>query len=484
MNSEPRQLTFDFVDSPKGGESRDPVGEPTGERASTHTSMDKRQQAMRPARGDRATGLLVRAASIEVLEEAMRKVASNKGAPGPDGQTVEQMVAQKATILRKLSKALLSGSYQPGGIRRCWIPKPGGGRRGLGIPNVQDRVVQQALLHVLEPLFEPHFHPSSHGFRPGRGANTAIPEAGQHVKEAGLGYVVDIDLESFFDRVHHQRLLDRLQQWIDDMPLVRLIGKLLRAEVVMPDGVRVNVEEGVPQGGPLSPLLANIVLDELDWELERRGHRFVRYADDCNIFVRSPRAGERVMASTRKFIETRLRLKVNEGKSAVAPAGERHFLGFVVGVTDSGELMVNLSPRTLKRIYTRLQEILPRGASGSLPQLVERVMAYLRGWMGYFGRCTQEVEYHLRGIEARARRRLRAIFVCRFRRPGFLARALVRLGAPRRAALAAAHCRRGPWHTSHRVGVERALPNRYFTRLGLDLHGLWQRHPARAAGPG
>ncbi|MBX3466364.1 MAG: hypothetical protein KF878_05630 [Planctomycetes bacterium] len=227
---------------------------------------------------------------------AFDKVAANKGAPGPDRQTIEQVARHLPEVLTALSTSLLDGTYRPGDIRRVWIPKAGGGQRGLGIPNVVDRVVQEAVRAELEPLYEPTFHDSSHGFRPNRGCQTAIAEARAHV-EAGYEWVVDLDLEKFFDRVHHQRLLARLGLRVRDRRLLSLIGRMLTTKVVMPDGVKVSTEEGVPQGGPLSPLLSNVVLSELDEELSRRGHRFVRYADDCNVYVRSERAGQRVMAS-------------------------------------------------------------------------------------------------------------------------------------------------------------------------------------------
>ena len=255
-------------------------------------------------------------ANEENLKTAFQRVASNQGAPGPDRQSIGEVREHLDELLPRLGRQLLNGSYQPGDIRRVWIPKAGG-QRGLGIPNVVDRIVQQAVHQVLSPHYEPTFHESSHGFRPGRSCHTAIAEAQEYLEE-GYEWVVDLDLEKFFDRVHHQRLLARLGQKVEDRRLLDLIHRMLKAKVVMPDGVVVATEEGVPQGGPLSPLLSNVVLDELDRELEQRGHRFVRYADDCNIYVRSERSGQRVMASIVRFIERRLRLKVNQDKSAVA----------------------------------------------------------------------------------------------------------------------------------------------------------------------
>ena len=294
------------------------------------------------------------------LTSALLKVASNKGAPGPDGQTIEALCEQWPIVLPRLQADLLAGVYRPGVIRRAYIPKAGGGQRGLGIPAVVDRVVCEAVRQVLEPLWEPTFHPSSHGFRPGRSCHTAITEAGRHLKD-GYEWCVDLDLEKFFDLVCHQRLTAKLAQRVGDRRLLVLIGRLLKAKAVLPDGVVIDSEQGVPQGSPLSPLLSNIVLDELDQELARRGHRFVRYADDAKVYVRSERAGLRVMASLTALIEGRLRLRVNHAKSAVARPEERHFLGFRLRVDpQTGAVEVLLSERTKRNAMERVRHIISR----------------------------------------------------------------------------------------------------------------------------
>ena len=293
---------------------------------------------------------------VSRLSAALLKVVSNKGAPGPDGQTVDELLMQWPTAGPKLAASLLDGSYRPGATRRVEIPKAGGGKRGLGIPNVADRVVCEAVRQVLEPVFEPTFHPSSHGFRPGRSCHTAVEEAKQYLED-GYEWCVDLDLEKFFDRVCHQRLMSRLAQRVGDRRLLVLIGRLLKAKIVLPDGVVIGNDEGVPQGSPLSPLLSNIVLDELDWELDRRGHRFVRYADDGNVYVRSERAGQRVMASLTEFIEGRLRLKINRAKSAVARPEDRHFLGFRLRLDpQTGNVEVLLSVRTKRNAMGRIRD--------------------------------------------------------------------------------------------------------------------------------
>ncbi|MGI8726142.1 MAG: group II intron reverse transcriptase/maturase [Solirubrobacterales bacterium] len=420
------------------------------------------------------------------LDDALKKVARNKGAPGPDGQTIAELQAQWAKVRPKLEAALLDGSYRPGEIRRVAIPKPGGGERELGIPNVADRVVQEAFRAVLEPLWEPHFHRSSHGFRPRRSPHTAIAEAKGHLKD-GYEWVVDIDLEKFFDRVNHQRLLARLAERVVDKRMLIAIGRMLKAEVVMPDGVVVGSEEGTPQGSPLSPLLSNIVLDELDTELARRGHRFVRYADDVSVFVGSERAGLRVMASTARFIEGRMRLKVNTDKSAVARPEDRQLLGFRLRKhPETGEVTVLLAARTKRRAMQRIRELTPRNWGSSLDGCISGANAWLVGWFGYFGLAAYASEQDLRALDAHLRRRLRAIICKQAKRRRTLVRKLIALGVPPQSAWRGVYGgRKSTWRLSHTPAVDLGLRNAYFARRGLvSLVGLRQQMLEGIAAPG
>lgn len=442
------------------------------------------QAAPKPvSKGERATAATMDEVRQQ-LAQAFLNVKRNRGAPGPDGATLDLMHKHRAEWMPVLDSALKDGTYTPGDIRRVWIPKSGGGQRGLGIPNVIDRVVQEAVRLVLEPLYEPTFHRSSHGFRPGRSCHTAIAQAVQHVNE-GYEWVVDLDLERFFDRVNHQRLMSKLALRVQDKTVLVLIGRMLKAKVVLPDGMVLPTEEGVPQGGPLSPLLSNIVLDELDEELDRRGHRFVRYADDCNIYVRSERAGQRVMASVKQFIERRLRLKVNEQKSAVARPEERHFLGFRLRCEPlPGTTEVMLSKRSKERIGEKIRELVPRNFGNSLNACIHSLNAYLRGWIGFFGICTAEAR-NFQALDAHIRRRLRALQLRHWKRKRTIVRKLVKLGVRYQTACRSIYGgRKSTWALSHTSAVDGALRNSYWDARGLvSITQLWSQRPGVIVAP-
>jgi group II intron reverse transcriptase/maturase len=422
------------------------------------------------------------------LTSALLKVALNKGAPGPDGQTVEALREQWPTVLPRLQADLLDGTYRPGVIRRAMIPKAGGGQRGLGIPDVIDRVVCEAVRQVLEPCWEPTFHASSHGFRPGRSCHTAITEATQHLQDRHE-WVVDIDLEKFFDRVCHQRLMAKLARRVSDRRLLVLIGRLLKAKVVLPDGVVIANEQGVPQGSPLSPLLSNIVLDELDWELDRRGHRFARYADDCNVYVKSEQAGHRVMASLTRFIEGRLRLKVNQDKSAVARPEDRHFLGFGLRLDpQTRSVEVLLSERTKRNAMERIRQLTPRQWGSTLDSCVRRINAWLTGWHQFFGIVAPGEQWVLRALDAHIRRRLRAIVLHHWRRRRTIARNLVKLGVKRRSAWRQVYAgRKSLWALSHTHAVDHGMNTAFFTGRGLvalvEMHRRKHEHVVAPVSP-
>jgi RNA-directed DNA polymerase len=468
------ELCLETADSPKGNVAGADRGQPLSATSAVPLSRDSKGD-------DRSTVTnpvmsLDEIADVGILRMAFEKAKENDGAPGPDRQSISMVEEHLEELLPSLSRALLDETYEPGMIRRVWIPKAGGGQRGLGIPNVVDRIVAQAIQQVMTPHYEPTFHPSSHGFRPGRSCHTAIAEAKMHLED-GYEWLVDFDLEKFFDRINHDRLLSRLEKRVTDRRLIRLIRRMLKAKVVMPDGVVVTTEEGSPQGGPASPLLSNIVLDELDWEMARRGYRFVRYADDCNIYVRSERAGQRVMASITRFIEKRLRLKVNRDKSAVAKPERRHFLGFRLRrVPMDGHIEVMLSKRSEDRINERIKAKTPRNWGQSLRSCIKSLNLYSIGWINFFRICTAAEERTFRNLDAHIRRRLRAILLRQWKRRRTIVRRLIRLGIkPKTAWRSIYNGRKALWALSHNPAVDRALRNAYFAARGLvSIEQRWR----------
>jgi RNA-directed DNA polymerase len=397
------------------------------------------------------------------LNEAYSKILSNKGArtPGVDGMTVPQLKAYVQKHWAKIEAQLRSGTYRPLPVKRVEIPKPGGGVRKLGIPSALDRWLQQAVLQVLQPHFDRTFSDHSYGFRPGRSAHQAVAKAQGYQRE-GRRWVVDMDLEKFFDRVNHDRLMARLAARIGDRFLLTLIRAFLTSGVLELGLVQATVE-GTPQGGPLSPLLSNIVLDELDRELEHRGHRFVRYADDCNIYVGSRRAAERTLASVTRFVEHRLRLKVNSEKSAVDHPSRRKFLGF--SFSNHMDAKRRIAPASRERFKARIRELTRRTRGGSLDDIIGRLNSYARGWLGYYGFC--ETPSVLRELEGWLHRRLRALLWHRWKRPRTRYRELRRRGLSTSHARKAAFSSRGCWYLSQMPSLNKALPRRFWQSLGV-----------------
>ena len=396
------------------------------------------------------------------LREALQRVKSNKGSAGVDGMTIDDLSAYLKEHWPVIREQLLSGTYEPKPVRRVEIPKPdGGGVRKLGIPTVLDRFVQQAVMQVLQRQWDPTFSQHSYGFRPGRSAHQAVAQAQQYIV-AGYGWVVDLDLEKFFDRVNHDKLMGQIANRVEDKRLLKLIRAFLNAGV-MENGLVSPSVEGTPQGGPLSPLLSNLVLDELDRELERRGHRFVRYADDSNIYVRSERAGQRVMESITHFITHKLKLKVNESKSAVARPQERKFLGF--SFTAGPEVKRVIAPKALERFKQRIREITRKVKGVSIKTTMEELASYMRGWRGYFGFCeTPEV---LIALTRWVRLRLRAALWRQWKTPRRRRAELIARGVTERLASNTAGSGRGPWHLARSKALSVGLSNAYFRSLGL-----------------
>jgi RNA-directed DNA polymerase len=397
----------------------------------------------------------------ENLKEALRRVKANQGSAGVDGMTVGGISDYLKQHWPAIREQLLNGTYEPKPVRRVEIPKPDGGVRKLGIPTVLDRFIQQAVMQVLQRRWDRTFSDRSYGFRPGRSAHQAVAQAQQYIAD-GYGWCVDFDLEKFFDRVNHDKLMSQVAKRVEDKRLLKLIRAFLNAGV-MENGLVGPSGEGTPQGGPLSPLLSNLVLDELDRELERRGHRFVRYADDCNIYVRSERAGQRVMESITQFITQRLKLKVNEAKSAVARPQERKFLGF--SFTSGPEVRRIIAPKAVDRFKRRIREITRRAKSVSLETTMEVLAPYLRGWRSYFGFCeTPEV---LLSLTRWVRLRLRAARWRQWKTQRRRRAALLALGVSPRLARNTAGSGHGPWYLARSQALARGLSNAYFRSLGL-----------------
>jgi len=397
----------------------------------------------------------------ENLKEALRRVKANQGSAGVDGMTVGGISDYLKQHWPAIREQLLNGTYEPKPVRRVEIPKPDGGVRKLGIPTVLDRFIQQAVMQVLQRRWDRTFSDRSYGFRPGRSAHQAVAQAQQYIAD-GYGWCVDFDLEKFFDRVNHDKLMGQIAKRVEDKRLRKLIRAFLNAGV-MENGLVGPSGEGTPQGGPLSPLLSNLVLDELDRELERRGHRFVRYADDCNIYVRSERAGQRVMESITQFITQRLKLKVNEAKSAVARPQERKFLGF--SFTSGPEVRRIIARKALDRFKRRIREITRRAKSVSMETTMEVLAPYLRGWRSYFGFCeTPEV---LLSLTRWVRLRLRAARWRQWKTQRRRRAALLALGVSPRLARNTAGSGHGPWYLARSQALARGLSNAYFRSLGL-----------------
>src|SRR4030088_2079626 len=445
------QLRLDFSSAPTG-EARQALRE----------DIESLPVVHEPERPANTSGIMEEVCERANLKEALRQVRSNKGSAGVDWMTVDQLgdyLKQHWPVIRE---KVLNGTYDPNTVRRVEIPKPdGGGVRKLGIPTVLDRFIQQAVMQVLQRRWDRTFSEHSYGFRPGRSAHQAVAQAQQYIAE-GHGWCVDLDLEKFFDRVSHDKLMGQIAKRIADKRLLKLIRAFLNAGV-MENGLVSPSVEGTPQGGPLSPLLSNLVLDEFDRELERRGHRFVRYADDCNIYVSSERAGQRVMGSIKKFITQKLKLKVNEAKSAVARPQERKSLGF--SFTAGPEVRRVIAPKALDRFKQRIREITGRAKGVSMETTMEELVPYMRGWRSYFGFCeTPEV---LIGLTRWVRLRVRAAMWRQWKTPRRRRAALLELGVRPRLASNTAGSGLGPLYLAMTKALNVGLSKAYFRSLGL-----------------
>jgi len=464
MSTERQQYERDQLDlfsGPADTSSPDASGE-----GGTRAGADEVWQVPTAKKQGRALAmnLIEEVAHMDNLSKAMEKVRRNKGAGGVDGMTVGQLPDWFAAHGKALAEDLLTGRYRPQQVRGVEIPKPEGGVRQLGIPTVVDRLVQQAILQVLTPLLDPTFSESSFGFRPGRSAHQALRQAQRYVREEERAIVVDIDLEQFFDRVNHDMLMARVARRIGDKTLLRLLRRFLEAGT-MSEGVCVRRDAGTPQGGPLSPLLANVLLDDLDKDLEARGHLFCRYADDCNIYVRTQKAGERVMTSVTTFLEKKLKLRVNREKSAVAPVGTRKFLGY--RVRSGGGLSV--SPQSKKRLKDRVRAITKRNRGRATERVITELNALIRGWVAYYSMA--DCKTFLRDTDMWIRHKLRCYRLKQLKRRGTIITYLVARGVDRDIAVANASSGKGWWRLSGSPAVQWGMGNARLAKAGLlSLH--------------
>ena len=423
-------------------------------------SLDSAQGG-NPSRAGGSSGLMEEIVSRDTMLKALRRVQKNGGAPGVDGMTVEELSPWLNEHWSETRTALLEGTYQPMPVRRVEIPKPNGGVRMLGIPTSLDRLIQQAVLQVLNPIFDPEFSQYSFGFRPNRRQWDAVAAARYYAVQ-GYEWVCDLDISKFFDRVNHDLLMARVARKVEDKRVLKLIRSYLKAGIMV-NGVVMDNEEGTPQGGPLSPLLSNIYLDDLDKELDKRGHHFARFADDANIYVHSRRAGERVMKSVTKFLEERLRLQVNQEKSAVGRPWKRKFLGFSL-YKHKGEYKIRLAPQTAERFKNKVRSLTNRNRSQNLAERIKEINSYVQGWLGYY--CLIETPSKVRELESWVRRRMRACVWKTWKRVRTRYRELRALGLPEEDVHRLANARKGPWRMAGGP-LNKVLTNAYWRKQGL-----------------
>lgn len=463
-----------------GGDDRSQPMEhgPAGDRSAVNSADPSTERSQRPAsptRGAqpaRSENLWETVFSRDNVLRALQRVESNRGAPGVDGMTVSELRPWLRLHWKEIRQALDAGTYRPSPVRRVTIPKPDGGERELGVPTALDRLIQQAIAQALTPIFDPEFSPHSYGFRPGRSAHQAVRAARAFVVE-GYTWVVDVDLERFFDRVQHDVLMARVAHKVDDPRLLRLIRRYLDAGVMV-EGIRQASEEGTPQGSPLSPLLANIMLDDLDRELERRGHRFVRYADDVRVHVKTERAGQRVLAGVTEFLQRRLKLQVNKVKSSVRHAAQAVVLGFGFYFRRTGEIAIRVAPKALRRMRKRVRMLTGRSWRIAMPDRVALLNRFVAGWCAYF--ALAETPSTFESADEWLRRRLRQVRWKEWKRPRARIRNLLALGIPRQKAYEWGNSSIGYWRMAGSPPLTRALPNAHWAQLGLQsFSSRWRR---------